>query len=150
MGMKKNSRHSSTPSRQHAALTGALSQLGAKTPIPASPGDARIESFPNPSRKRPYTIRFECPEFTSICPVTGQPDFGRITVEYVPGTLCIESKSLKLYLGSFRNQGAFAERIANRILDDLVAAVRPKRMTVTADFTARGGISIHVVAAHTA
>jgi 7-cyano-7-deazaguanine reductase len=127
-----------------------LTQLGSKTPLPSSPDKARIESFDNPHPRRDYWIKFDCPEFTSICPVTGQPDFGKIVIEYVPGPRCIESKSLKLYLGSYRNEGAFAERVANRILDDLVAAVKPRRMIVAAEFTARGGISIRVTATHPA
>jgi 7-cyano-7-deazaguanine reductase len=127
-----------------------LTQLGSKTPLPASPDAARIEAFPNPHGKREYWVRFDCPEFTSICPVTGQPDFGRIIIEYVPGARCIESKSLKLYLGSYRNEGAFAERVVNRILDNLVAAAKPRRMIVTGEFTARGGIAIRVTATHPA
>ncbi len=123
-----------------------LTQLGRKVAIPKSPGAARIETFPNRHPNRDYTVRFECPEFTSLCPITGQPDFGRITIEYVPDQRCIESKSLKLYLGSFRNEGAFAESIANRICDDLAAACTPRRMTVIAEFTPRGGIAIRVAA----
>lgn len=109
---------------------------------------ARIETFPNRHPDRDYTIRFDCPEFTSLCPITGQPDFARITIEYVPDQLCIESKSLKLYLGSFRNEGSFAEAITNRIRDDLAAACKPRRLTVTADFTPRGGIAICVKATY--
>lgn len=141
----KKPRHSVAPSPRPPA---ALTQLGRKTPLPKSPGEARIEVFPNPHPGRAYTVRFECPEFTSICPVTGQPDFGKITIEYMPGPRCVESKSLKLYLGSYRGEGAFAERIANRILDDLVAAVKPRRMVVVAEFTPRGGIAIRVTASH--
>ena len=107
-----------------------------------------MQSFPNPQPTRDYEIRFDCPEFTSLCPITGQPDFGSITIEYVPDRLCIESKSLKLYLGSFRNEGSFAESITNLIRDDLVKACRPRRLTVTAQFTPRGGIGIRVVAAY--
>ena len=143
--MAKKSQHSKTPSLQSAP---SLTQLGRKTPLPASPTQAKLESFPNRHPDRDYTIRFDCPEFTSLCPITGQPDFGRITVEYVPDRLCIESKSLKLYLGSFRNEGSFAEGITNQIRDDLARACRPRRLTVTADFTPRGGIGIRVVAAY--
>jgi 7-cyano-7-deazaguanine reductase len=117
-------------------------------PLPAAPGEAWIETFPNPSPGRAYTVRFDCPEFTSLCPVTGQPDFGRIVVEYEPGARCIESKSLKLYLGSFRTTGSFAEEVVNRIRDDLVRACRPRRLIVTGEFSARGGISIRVVSEH--
>ena len=123
-----------------------LSQLGRKVAAPASPDEAKLETFTNPYPNRDYTIRFDCPEFTSVCPVTGQPDFGRITIEYVPGGRCIESKSLKLFLGSFRNQGAFAETIANRIRDEIVQECRPRRLVVTAEFTPRGGIGIRVTA----
>jgi 7-cyano-7-deazaguanine reductase len=124
----------------------SLTQLGRRTPAPASPDRARIECFPNPRPGRAYTIVFDCPEFTSLCPVTGQPDFGRIVVEYQPGPRCLESKSLKLYLGAFRNEGAFAETIANRILDDLARACRPRWMKVTASFTPRGGVALSVAA----
>ena len=142
--MAKKSQHSNTPTLQSASLT----QLGAKISLPASPALARLESFPNRNPDRDYTIRFDCPEFTSLCPITGQPDFGRIVIEYVPDRLCLESKSLKLYLGSFRNEGSFAESITNQIRDDLVKACRPRRLTVTSDFTPRGGIGIRVVAAY--
>ena len=127
-----------------------LTQLGRKTPLPASPARARLEAFPNRHPDRDYTIQFDCPEFTSLCPITGQPDFGRIVIDYVPDRLCLESKSLKLYLGSFRNEGSFAESITNQIRDDLVRACRPRRLTVTAEFTPRGGIGIRVVAAYPA
>jgi 7-cyano-7-deazaguanine reductase len=136
------------PHRRAAPRRG-LSLLGAGAqPLPASPADARLEAFPNPRPGRDYAVTFDCPEFTSLCPVTGQPDFARIVIEYHPRHRCVESKSLKLYLGSFRNQGCFAEGIVNRILDDLVACCRPRRATVTGRFTARGGIGITVVAEH--
>jgi len=115
---------------------------------PGIPSGDILEAFPNRFSSRDYVITFDCPEFTSVCPVTGQPDFGKITIEYVPDDLCIESKSLKLYLGSYRNQGAFAEQIVNQVLDDCVAACSPRSMIVTGFFTARGGISIKVEAAH--
>lgn len=127
-----------------------LTQLGRKVALPRSPDHATIETFPNRHPDRDYTIRFDCPEFTSLCPITGQPDFGRIVIEYVPDRRCIESKSLKLYLGSFRNEGSFAEALTNRIRDDLSAACKPRRLTVTADFTPRGGIGIRVVATYPA
>ena len=100
----------------------------------------KIEVFDNPRPKRPYVITHVAPEFTSVCPKTGQPDFGTIEIEYVPGSRCIELKSLKLYLQSYRNVGVFYEDVVNRILDDLAAACRPRRMTVTGRFTPRGGI----------
>lgn len=127
-----------------------LTQLGRKVALPASPDHATIETFPNRNPDRDYTIRFDCPEFTSLCPITGQPDFGHIVVEYVPDRRCIESKSLKLYLGSFRNEGSFAEALTNRIRDDLSAACKPRRLTVTSDFTPRGGIGIRVIATYPA
>lgn len=142
--MVKKTQRSKTPALQPAPLT----QLGAKIPLPASPAQARLEAFPNRYPDRDYTIRIDCPEFTSLCPITSQPDFGHIVIEYVPDQLCIESKSLKLYLGSFRNEGSFAESLTNRIRDDLVQACRPRRLTVTSDFTPRGGIGIRVVAAY--
>jgi len=109
---------------------------------------ADIETFPNRHPGRDYTIRHTCPEFTSVCPKTGQPDFGTITVTYVPDRLCVELKSLKLYLQAYRNQGIFYEAVTNVILDDLVAAVAPRRMEVTGDFNVRGGISSVVTATY--
>jgi 7-cyano-7-deazaguanine reductase len=109
---------------------------------------AEIEVFDNPRPRREYVIRHTCPEFTSVCPKTGNPDFGTITVEYVPNQLCIELKSLKLYFFGFRQQGIFYEAAVNQILDDLVAACRPQKMTVTGEFNVRGGISSVVTASH--
>src|SRR2546423_13309110 len=100
----------------------------------------KLETFPNPSPDRDYEINFEAPEFTCVCPMTGTPDFATIRIRYVPDKLCVELKSLKLYLWSFRDEGAFHEAVTNRILDDLVAALRPRRLTVQGDFTVRGGI----------
>jgi 7-cyano-7-deazaguanine reductase len=108
-----------------------------------------LDTFPNPRPSRPYEIRFECPEFTCLCPLTGQPDFATILIEYTPDQLCVELKSLKLYLWSYRDQGAFHEAVINRILDDLVAAVDPAQMTVTGSFFVRGGIRTVVTARHT-
>ena len=102
--------------------------------------------FANPHPDRDYTIEFSCPEFTSICPVTGQPDFGTIHIRYVPDQQCIELKSLKLYLWSFRQEGAFYEAVTNTILNDLVAACAPRSMTVVGEFNVRGGISAVVTA----
>jgi 7-cyano-7-deazaguanine reductase len=98
-----------------------------------------LETFPNPRPGRDYQIKFVFPEFTSVCPVTGQPDFATISIEYTPAKLCIEMKSLKLYFFSFRNKGIFYEAVINTILDDLVAILKPRRMTVTGDFAVRGG-----------
>jgi len=107
-----------------------------------------LETFPNPKPGRAYTIRFQCPEFTCLCPRTGQPDFATIGIEYVPAELCIELKSLKLYLWSYRMEGAFHEAVVNQILDDLVAAANPVQMTVTGAFLVRGGIETTVIASH--
>lgn len=104
------------------------------------PSRALIETFPNPFPGRPYTIETVCPEFTSLCPKTGQPDFGVLTIAYIPGPRCFELKSLKLYLQEYRNHGAFYEQVTNDILDDLVAATDPKWMRIDAAFTPRGGI----------
>lgn len=109
-----------------------------------------LETFPNPRPERDYEIAIACPEFTSMCPKTGLPDFGTIRIRYVPDGACIELKSLKYYLLGFRNQGIFYEAATNRILDDLVAACRPRRMTVVGDFTARGGITTTVTAEYVA
>ena len=105
-----------------------------------------LEVFANPHPDRDYTIEMECPEFTSICPVTGQPDFGTIRIRYVPDQQCIELKSLKLYLWSYRQEGAFHEAVTNNILDDLVAACAPRQVTVVGDFNVRGGITTVVTA----
>ena len=111
--------------------------------LPSSPAEARLETFPNPARRH-YRIRFETADFTSLCPVTGQVDFAQITIEYVPDALCIESKSLKFYLASYRNERAFNEAVTNRILDDFVRACSPREAVVTAEFSARGGIALTV------
>jgi 7-cyano-7-deazaguanine reductase len=107
-----------------------------------------LDTFDNPQPKRDYEIRFDCPEFTCVCPMTGQPDFATIRIAYVPDKRCVELKSLKLYLWSFRNEGAFHEAVTNQILDDLVAALEPRRCEVTGDFLVRGGIHTVVVARH--
>ena len=108
--------------------------------------DAPLETFPNPRPERDYEIDTRCPEFTSVCPVTGLPDFGEIRITYVPDSTCIELKSLKLYLVGFRNRGIFYEAATNQILDDLVAACQPRRMTVVGDFSVRGGLKTVVTA----
>ena len=107
-----------------------------------------LETFANPHPERDYVIRFECPEFTCLCPRTGQPDFATIHVEYVPDALCVELKSWKLYLWSYRDTGAFHEAVTNQILDDLVAATQPRRARVVADFKVRGGIHTVVEASY--
>jgi 7-cyano-7-deazaguanine reductase len=105
-----------------------------------------LETFDNPRPERDYEIVIRCPEFTSVCPKTGLPDFGSITIRYVPDRACVELKSLKLYLIEYRNRGIFYEAAVNAILDDLVKACRPRRMEVEGAFTARGGITTTVVA----
>ncbi len=105
-----------------------------------------LDVFPNPKPERDYLITFECPEFTCLCPKTGQPDFATIRIRYVAGDLCVELKSLKLYLWSYRNVGAFHEAVVNRILDDLAAVCRPRFMEVSGDFYVRGGIHTTVTA----
>ncbi len=109
-----------------------------------------VETFPNPRPEREFEIAIDCPEFTSMCPKTGLPDFGVIRIRYVPAARCLELKSLKYYLLEFRNKGIFYEAATNQILDDLVAACAPRRMTVVGDFTARGGITTKVTAEHPA
>ena len=113
--------------------------------MPTRPSQ-RLQSFRNPAPGRDYRIQMELPEFTCLCPLTGQPDFATLQLEYVPDKLCVELKSLKLYVGSFRDLGAFHEAITNRILDDLVRAVRPRFMRLSARFNARGGIHTTVLA----
>jgi 7-cyano-7-deazaguanine reductase len=117
--------------------------------VPTRPSKA-LESFPNPNPQREYEVSFECPEFTCLCPRTGQPDFATLRIRYVPDRLCVELKSLKLYLWSFRDEGHFHEAVTNRILDDLVRATRPRRMTVVGDFYVRGGIHTVVTASYEA
>ena len=118
--------------------------LGAQLNLP---GDS-LETFPNPAPERDYTIRMEIPEFTCLCPGTGQPDFATLSLEYVPDALCVELKSLKLYIWSFRDRGAFHEAVTNEILGFMVAAVQPRFMRLTARFNVRGGIYTDVVAEH--
>ena len=130
--------------------TSKLTLLGrSEARIPASPAEARLETFPNPAR-REYWIHFETDDFTSLCPITGQADFARIEIAYVPDRLCIESKSLKFYLAAYRNERAFNEAVTNRILDDFTRAVRPRQAAVTAQFSARGGIALKVQASYPA
>jgi 7-cyano-7-deazaguanine reductase len=117
------------------------------TATPANPLDL-LETFDNQFPQRDYVIEIVCPEFTSVCPKTGQPDFGTLTITYTPERKCVELKSLKMYLQSFRNQGIFYENVTNRIADDLVAALAPRRLKLVAAFTARGGISTSVTVTH--
>ena len=109
--------------------------------FPAEPSASTLETFPNRNPDRDYWVKFDCSDFTSLCPVTGQPDFAKIHIEYMPAERCVETKSLKFYLSSFRNQKDFNENITNRIFDDFIVACSPKRLVVEAQFHARGGIS---------
>jgi 7-cyano-7-deazaguanine reductase len=130
---------------------GGLTHLGHKSILSdaqiASPRSI-LESFPNPKPGRDYEVEFVFPEFTSVCPVTGQPDFATITITYVPDRLCVEMKSLKLYFFAYRNKGIFYEAVVNTILDDLVALLHPKQMTVTGQFAVRGGTAGKITAYH--
>ncbi len=115
--------------------------------MPSQPSK-QLVTFANPNPERDYVIHHECPEYTALCPVTGQPDFGTILVIYTPDRLCVELKSLKLYLWSFRDEGHYFEQVTNRILDDLVRALAPRRMTVIGKFNVRGGIGSTVLVRH--
>jgi 7-cyano-7-deazaguanine reductase len=115
--------------------------------LPSRPSKP-LETFANPARERDYRIHMEIPEFTCLCPKTGQPDFATLVLDYIPDRLCVELKSLKLYVWSYRDQGAFHEAVTNRILDDLVRATRPRYMRLEARFNVRGGIYTSVVAEH--
>lgn len=120
----------------------ALSALGASTPFPKAYNAALLEAIPNAWNHRDYTVRLECLEFTALCPVTGQPDFATLSIEYIPDQKLVESKSLKLYLGGFRNEAHFHEAVVNVICDDLVALLNPKKLSIRGNFNARGGIAI--------
>ena len=129
--------------------TTGLTSLGGPTHYNAEePSASILEAFPNKHPERHYRIQFEHPEFTSLCPKTGQPDFGVITINYVPDKLCVESKSFKLYMVSFRNQGAFMESITNTIADDLISVLHPRRLTIEGKFNVRGGTGITVTVDH--
>lgn len=122
---------------------GELHLLGGKTEYKQTYAPEVLETFTNKHQENDYWVRFNCPEFTSLCPITGQPDFATIRIGYIPGERMVESKSLKLYLFSFRNHGAFHEDCVNLIMKDLVKLMQPKYLEVTGIFTPRGGISIH-------
>lgn len=134
--------------RGSAEKYSSLTLLGRKAAFPASPDEAKLETFKNPYPAREYVIRIETREFTSLCPVTGQPDFAEIVLEYKPAELCLETKSLKLYFASFRNTPSFNEEVVNRILNDLVRACAPRQMRIVGKFGARGGLALTVVAEH--
>lgn len=128
--------------------TDGLSKLGSPTQSYDAPAASILEAFPNRFPERDYVVTFEHPEFTSLCPMTGQPDFGTILVRYVPGERCVESKSFKLYMGSFRNHGSFMESLTNRIASDLIEVLSPRRLTVEGLFNVRGGTRISVRVEH--
>jgi len=115
--------------------------------MPTNPSK-NLNVFDNPNSERDYEIEFDCPEFTCLCPLTGQPDFAHFQISYVPNQKCVELKSLKMYLWSYRNEGAFHEKVTNQILDDLVAAVSPRMMEVKGEWFVRGGITTWVTASH--
>lgn len=120
-----------------------LSLLGkTESRLPANPDEAKLEVFPNQRPGRRYWITLNCPEFSSLCPVTGQPDAAKVVIRYIPGDVCVETKSLKFYLASFRNQPAFNEEIVNRVLDDLVEIMKPQEIIVRGEFAPRGGIQL--------
>jgi 7-cyano-7-deazaguanine reductase len=118
------------------------------TPFPMAQPSTRLETFANPTPERDYTIRMTMPEFSCLCPKTGQPDFATLKLEYVPHEICVELKSLKLYIWSFRDRGAFHEAVTNQILSDLVDATSPRFMRLLAEFNVRGGIYTTVTAEH--
>jgi 7-cyano-7-deazaguanine reductase len=122
----------------------SLTQLGAPTPIPASPEDAVLETFANPHAGTDFLVRLECPEFTCLCPITGQPDFARFVIDYVPAASCVESKSLKLFMASWRNTGAFHEATTVTIAKRLIEAMAPNWLRISGFWFPRGGIPIDV------
>lgn len=137
----------STRMKRTRKKVAGLTLLGrSESALPMSPKQAQLETFPNPQPKRDYWIHLDCPDFTSLCPVTGQPDFAHIVIDYIPGKLCVETKSLKFYLASYRNEPSFNEAVINHILDDLVRAAKPRVMRITGKFAARGGLGLAVVA----
>lgn len=137
----------SVPPSSHPPSAGDLTLLGnSENRLPRSPGEAKLELFPNRNAKRNYWIELDYPEFSSLCPVTGQPDTAHLTIKYIPDAVCLETKSLKFYLASFRNLPSFNEDIVNRILDDLSGACSPRRMLVKGRFSPRGGIRLTATA----
>jgi 7-cyano-7-deazaguanine reductase len=129
-------------------MSNSLTLLGNTSAFPDEPSRETLETFPNHNTRRRYHIRLDCHEFSSLCPVTGQPDYARIHIEYIPSALCLETKSLKYYLASYRNTRGFNEEIINRIADDLVATCEPHELLVRGEFAPRGGISLTVEARH--
>lgn len=121
-----------------------LKLLGSSSDLPQSPSVEILETFPNHSPNRKYWIKLDCAEFSSHCPVTGQPDYAKLQIAYIPGELCVETKSLKYYLASYRSTAAFNEEIVNRIADDIMEVCKPQKLEVFGQFAARGGISLSV------
>lgn len=135
--------------KENSSRTKGLTSLHTShTEYPGEPAAGILETFPNEYQDRDYWVTFDCPEFTARCPVTHQPDFGRVRIRYVPDRVCLESKSLKLYLFAFRNHPTFHEDAVNRILDDICQVCRPRSICVTGEFNPRGGIRIEVEASH--
>jgi 7-cyano-7-deazaguanine reductase len=132
------------PSGRKPYTTG-LKALGSQSSTPLTPDRGILETFPNPAPGSDYRVEFECSEFSSMCPLTGQPDFGSFSIEYAPAQLCLESKSLKLYLSSFRSEGAFWEDLSNRIADDLFEVLKPHWLILSGRMNVRGGIAIRTV-----
>lgn len=128
--------------------TSGLTLLGRPAGLPESPEQAVLERVPNPHPGQRYCVRFTAPEFTSLCPLTGQPDFAHFTIDCIADELCIELKSLKMYMWSYRNEGAFHEKVTNDILDDIVKAIKPRFLRITAKWYVRGGIYTNVVVEH--
>ncbi|MEN9991089.1 MAG: NADPH-dependent 7-cyano-7-deazaguanine reductase QueF [Verrucomicrobiota bacterium] len=130
-------------------MSDSLTLLGnSQTRWPQSPEEAKLETFPNRSPQNCYWVHLDFPEFSSLCPVTGQPDTARLQIRYIPDQVCVETKSLKFYLTSFRNTASFNEEIVNRVMVDLVAILQPKKLVVRGDFSPRGGISLTAQASY--
>ncbi len=129
-------------------MSNDLSILGSQQSFKSNPDEAKLEAFPNRTPGRPYVVTLETHEFSSLCPVTGQPDYAHITITYIPEETCVETKSLKYYLASYRNYPAFNEQIINRITDDLVQAIHPRWLKVEGKFSPRGGIQLTAIAEH--
>ena len=142
------SKKPTAPRRPEPALSIGERPSDAARGRPAAAPSSQLDVFPNPSAERDYLIHMQVPEFTCLCPLTGQPDFALFTIDYIPDRLCVELKSLKLYAWSFRDEGAFHEAVTNRVLDDLAAATRPRFMRVTARWGVRGGIFTNIVVEH--
>ena len=139
---------SKTAPKSASAQAPAAARQREMPPNPPSAPSKELHVFPNPARERDYVIQFQVPEFTCHCPLTGQPDFAHFTIDYIADKLCVELKSLKMYMWSFRNEGAFHEKVTNDILDDIVKAVDPRFIRITAKWYVRGGIYTNVVAEH--